>query len=519
MIGTTRWGRAVRNLSAATALAVISGAAFAQETLKVAITDEPPHLDTQMTTATLTTIVNLNMMETLYAFNEAGEAVPFLVASDELSEDGLTAVLTLRDDVKFHNGDTMSAQDVVDSLDRWGAHGGRGKLLYDMIESVEATGDAEVTITFKGVFGPWKNLLAFVNGGPAIYPSEIIKDRGPEPLAPEENIGTGPFKFGEWRPNRYIELTKFEEYAPHDGPADGYAGGHEALVDKLQFIAVPDVGTRVSGVQAGDYDYAERITGDLYAELNDDPSVETIRHGAPTMPLLFFNSAGGIFKENFALRRAIMAALTPSEAMAIAAGPEDLWDAQGAFYPKGNRWYTEGGLDSFPQQGDPDKARQMAEEAGYKGEPIRFMLTTSYPIMYDTGNVLVQQMKDAGFNIDLQIYDWPTLVNRRAETDLWDIFETTHGAVPDPSLFTFLNDNYPGWWTSPEKKELEAKFVGTTDADERMALWTDLQALAYEQVPVFKPGDVYLYDIHGPNLEGLPEQLLIWPAFYGVAKN
>ena len=130
------------------------------------------------------------------------------------------------------------------------------------------------------------------------------------------------------------------------------------------------------------------------------------------------------------------------------------------------------GSNSYPVTGDAEAAKQMAEEAGYAGEPIRFMLTTSYPEMYDTGSVAVQQMEAAGFNIDLQIYDWPTVVNRRGDTALWDIFVTTHGAVPDPSLFTFLNDNYPGWWTSPEKKELEAKFIGTTDIDERKAIWS-----------------------------------------------
>lgn len=511
-----RW---LPSFAAATAIALIAGSAAAQETLRVAITDEPPHLDSQLTTASLTTIINLNMMETLYAFNESGEAVPHLVASETMSDDGKTAVLTLRDGVNFHNGDVMDAADVKASLDRWGEYGGRGKLFYDKVESVEVTGDNELTITFTEVFGPWQNLLAFVNGGPAIYPVETIEAAGGEPMNPDDIVGTGPFMFSEWRPNRYIELVKFDDYAPHPDPASGYAGGHEALVDAVQFVAVPDVGTRVSGVQAGDYDYAERITGDLFGDLDADPSVETIRHGSPTMPLLFFNSAGGLFQDNYALRRAILASLTPGDAMAIAGGPEELWDAQGSFYPEGHRWHSEGGLEAFPEQGNAEEAKSMAEEAGYEGEPIRFMLTTSYPEMYDTGSVAVQQMEAAGFNVDLQIYDWPTVVNRRADPELWDIFVTTHGAVPDPSLFTFLNDNYPGWWTSPEKKELEAQFVGVTDFDERKAVWDQIQALAYEQVPVIKPGDIYLYDIHSPDLEGLPEQLLIWPRFYDVSKG
>ena len=129
------------------------------------------------------------------------------------------------------------------------------------------------------------------------------------------------------------------------------------------------------------------------------------------------------------------------------------------------------------------------------------MVSSSYPLHHDTGVVFAQQMENAGFNVDLQIYDWPTLVNRRAEPGLWDMFETTHGAMPDPVLYTFMNDNYPGWWTSPEKEELEARFTGTTDPAERQQIWTDIQGLMYEQVPVVKVGDVFTFDIVSPQVE------------------
>jgi peptide/nickel transport system substrate-binding protein len=451
--------------------------------------------------------------------NSKLEPVPLLAESETVSDDGKTIVIKLREGVPFHNGKEMVAEDVVASLDRWGEYGGRGKVLYDHIESVEATGDHEVTITFKDVFGPWKNLIAFNNGGPAILPAEIVGEATGEPLAPDQIIGTGPFKFNEWRPNRYIEVVKFEDYAEPPGEADGYAGPKNVTLDAIRFIAVPDVGTRVSGVQAGDYDYAERIPGDLFEELSNDPSVVAIRMGIPSLPLVFFNSSGGILKDNYALRRAIMASIKPDDALRIAVGPEELWDAQGAIYREGQNWYTEAGTENFPT-GNSEDAKKLAEEAGYNGEPIRFMVSSSYPLHHDTGVVFAQQMKDAGFNVDLQIYDWPTLLERRAQPDLWDLFETTHGAMPDPVLYTFMNDNYPGWWVSPEKEELEAKFTGTTDQEERKELWAQLQALMYEQVPVIKPGDVFLFDIASPEVEGLAEgQDMFWPVFWNAKKS
>jgi peptide/nickel transport system substrate-binding protein len=214
-----------------------------------------------------------------------------------------------------------------------------------------------------------------------------------------------------------------------------------------------------------------------------------------------------------------MAALNHEEALRIAVGPEDLWDANGAIYRDGQFWYNDAGVENYPS-GDLEEAKRLAEEAGYNGEPIRFMVSSSYPLHHDTGTVFEQQMQNAGFNIDLQIYDWPTLVNRRAEPDLWDIFETTHGAMPDPVLYTFMNDNYPGWWVSPEKEELEARFTGTTDQEERQQIWTDLQGLLYEQVPVVKVGDVFTFDIASPQIEGMPEQQsMFWPVFWNAKKS
>jgi peptide/nickel transport system substrate-binding protein len=507
--------RAAAALVMSTALA---GTALAGGTLNYAATDDPPHLDVHVTTAGLTSNITRHIQETLYTFNSDFNTVPLLAEGETTSEDGKTVVITLRQGVMFHNGEEMMADDVVASLNRWGAHGGRGKVLYDHIESVEATGDYEVTIVFADVFGPWKNLVAFNNGGPTIFPAEIVADAGAEPISNDQIIGTGPYQFNEWRPNRYIEVVRFDDYSQPPGEADGYAGPKEINFDAIRFIAVPDVGTRVSGVQAGDYDYAESIPGDLFAELDADPAIKTVRERTPQLPLIFFNSSGGILQSNYKLRQAIMAAVKPDDALRIAVGPEELWDAQGAIYTEGTTWYTDAGIENFPS-GDVAKAKQLAEEAGYNGEPIRFMISSSYPLHHDTGVVFAQQMENAGFNIELLVTDWPTVLERRSNPELWDMFETTHGAMPDPILYTFLNDNYPGWWVSPEKEALEASFTGTTDQEERKQIWAEIQALMYEQVPVIKPGDVFQFDIASAALKGQGDTRKVFsPVFWNKSK-
>ena len=185
--------------------------------------------------------------------------------------------------------------------------------------------------------------------------------------------------------------------------------------------------------------------------------------------------------------------------------------------PEGNVWYTESGADAF-SKGDAAAARELAKEAGYNGEPIKFMVSTNYPFHYDTAIVYTKQLAQAGFNIDLQVYDWATLIKKRGEPDQWDLFFTHHGFVPDPILISVMNPNYPGWWSTPEMTALSEKFTASADPAERQKLWGELQELIYQQVPTMKTGDVYTYNIASPTLKGLGEATLIWPHFWNVSK-
>lgn len=510
-------GTWLRSAVAAGAFLTLAANANAAGTLRYATVGEPPSLDQQVITSDLSTTIAHHIFEGLYTFDASYAPVPLLASGDKTSTDGKTITISLRKGVKFHNDQEMTSADVVASLERWGKYGARGNLLFDHVESVSATGPSEITIKLKEPFGPWKNLLAFINGGPAILPASIMKTATKEPIKPDQYIGTGPYKFGTWDPNRKIELVKFDGYASAPGAASGYAGKREADFDKLDFFPVPDAATRVAGVKAGDYDYAESIPGDLYDELKSSPDVKVVLNGSPLFGLVFMNSKQGPLKDNYALRRAIQTAIDKSAALKVAIGPDGLWRANGSFYPKGNVWYSDAGIEDF-SKGDPEAAKKMAKEAGYKGEPIKFMVSTNYPFHYDSAIVYTKELAKAGFNISLEVVDWATLIQKRGQPDQWDMFFTHHGFVPDPILISLMNDNYPGWWTSPEKEALTAKFTATSDPVERKKIWDQIQALIYQQVPAMKTGDVYTYNIASPKLKGLSESTLIWPAFWNVSK-
>jgi peptide/nickel transport system substrate-binding protein len=495
----------------------LSASAWAAGTLKYATIGEPPSLDQQVITSDLATTIAHHLFEGLYTFDANYAPTPLLASGETVSNGGKTIVINLRKDVTFHNGQAMTSKDVVASLNRWGEHGSRGKVLFNNISSVKASGDHQIILNFNKVFGPWKNLLAFTNGGPVVYPAAIAEAAGKKPIATKDYIGTGPYKFSSWKANRYLEVVRHDGYYNKAGNANGYGGARAANFDKIHFIPVSDVGTRVSGVKAGDYDYAESIPGDLFADLDADGSVSTVVNGGPIFGLVFMNSKEGPLKTNFKLRQAIQAALNKEDALRVAIGPEKLWRSNGSFMPKGNVWYSESGTDNF-SRGDADAAKKLAAEAGYKGEPIKFMVSTNYPFHYDTAIVYTKQLAKAGFNIDLQVYDWATLIKKRAQPDQWDLFFTHHGFVPDPVLISVLNPNYPGWWTTEDKANLVGDFTNTADDTMRRAVWAKLQGKIYEQVPTMKTGDIYTYNIASPKLKGLGKSSLIWPHFWGVTK-
>jgi peptide/nickel transport system substrate-binding protein len=499
------------------ALLLPTSAALAQSILRYATISETPALDVQVTTADVTALIGLHMFETLYAFDASFAPQPQLAAGEKLLDGGKTIVITLRQGVPFHNGKEMTSEDVVASLKRWGEFGARGKLLMEAATALEATGKYDVTLKLSAPNGAWKSLLANMGGGPAIYPAESVGKAGAGAIDPKSLFGTGVFRFNEWRPNRYVELIRFDKYASVNGKPDGYAGAHAAKVDAIRFMPVPDVGTRVSGVQAGDYDYAEFISGDLYDTLKANRQVVIQRSAGPLFGLFFMNSKEGILKDNFKLRRAIQMALNKEEALRVSFGPEALWSASGSIFPKGNLWYSEAGTAAYNQH-DAAKAKALAIEAGYTGTPIRLLVSTNYQTHYDQATVFTKQLAAAGNNVQLIVVDWATLLKMRGESDKWDIFVTHHGFVPDPILLTPLNDSYPGWWATPEKAALKKPLIEVADVAARKKAWDGMQALFYEQVPVMKVGDGYSYDIASPKLKGLSEHTVVGPHFWNVSK-
>src|SRR5690606_26370816 len=134
----------------------------------------------------------------------------------DISADGLTYVFTMRQGVKFHNGDEMRSEDVVASMERYRKVGATGNLL-DPVEAIEATGDYEVTFTMKEATPTFLEAFSSPRAPAVIIPAE---DKDAEP-GQTSLVGTGPYRIVEYVPDSHVALEKFADYTQddrYDGP-------------------------------------------------------------------------------------------------------------------------------------------------------------------------------------------------------------------------------------------------------------------------------------------------------------
>ena len=105
-------------------------------------------------------------------------------------------------------------------------------------------------------------------------------------------------------------------------------------------------------------------------------------------------------------------------------------------------------------------------------------------------------------------------MDRRVQPAAYEAFVTGHGFVPDPSLVTVMSSAYAGWWDSPRKNELVAKFQSEPNLDTRIELWNEIQTLIYEEVPVIRVGTYYQLIISTTGLQNFVGTT--WPVLWNV---
>jgi peptide/nickel transport system substrate-binding protein len=488
--------RVTRTLTVLVALAVGLAAAplGAQEqpkmggVLKAAMIGEPPTLDLHTTTAVIVQQITWHVYEGLYTYDTSYNPIPLLVESHTVGDRGRSYTFKLRRGVKFHNGKELSSGDVVASLKRWGRLATPGKQFWRNVEGIEAKDPLTVALYLKEPSAALFMGLARPNNGAVVYPKEIAEAAGDNPV--KEYIGTGPYRFVEHRPDRHVKLARFKDYAARADAPDGFGGKRTAYVDEILFIPVPDVAVRLAGVETGEYHVGLQIQQDQFERVKTMPGVVPAINKPEAWATAVLNHKQGLMTDR-RLRQAFQAALDMEPIMAAGFGNKAFYRLDpGLSFPEQPQWHSKVGGDLYNQK-NPAKAKKLLQEAGYTGQPVRWISTKEYQWMYKNALVAKQQLEAVGFKIDLQVVDWATLVQRRNKPEVWDVFSTGITFNPEPAFATSTICNWPGWWCHEDKEQWMEAMAREGDPKKRKAMWEKVQTIFYEDVGRVKFGDYF----------------------------
>ncbi|WP_404332142.1 ABC transporter substrate-binding protein [Mesobacillus maritimus] len=474
-------------------------------TIHAAIPSQPATLDPHMNTAVITSTVARNVYEQLLTLNSNYEPVPMLAESVDISEDGKTYTFLLRQGVKFHNGEEMVAEDVVASLEKWIEINSKANLFKDAEFAIKD----EYTVVLnlpQRVFGI---LEAIADKGQfsGIMPKEIAESAGP--TGAEEYIGTGPFKFEEWKQDQYIHLTKFEDYSPLDTAPDGLAGKKEALVDEIYFEITADASTRLAGIQTGEFDVSEGLLIDNYEQLKANPDLE-FKQGASNLWLVF-NKKQGVFTDNN-MRKAVNAALNKEEILIGVQSFEEFYRMDSSYmYEEQKNWHSQAGSENYDVN-DVAVTKELLDAANYNEEEIRILTTRDYDHLYNTAVIAKEQLEKAGMKVKLDVYDWSTLLEIRSTPEEWDIFITGFPPVLAPTQMLILSPDWPGWTNDEQLSNYLTEIKNSTSNEEAQQIWDEAQGYLWDYLPGVKVGDMFEYVAHKKEIEGLTffEGMVLW---------
>lgn len=259
---------------AAALLFVPSAIAQQPKTLRAVMHSDLKVLDPVWTTANIVRNHGYMVWDTLFAMDAELKPQPQMVDKWEMSAGRLIYTFTLRDGFKRHDGTTVTSEDCIASLKRWGARDSAGIKLRSFVSSFEVVDARTFKLVLKEPYGLVIDTLAKPGSStPLMMPKRIAATDPAKQI--DEFIGSGPFTFkkDEWKPGERTVYVRNPDYKPRPEPPSGLAGGKVVKVDRVEWLAIPDHQTAVNALMAGEIDYIEAPPHDLKALLRTDKNI------------------------------------------------------------------------------------------------------------------------------------------------------------------------------------------------------------------------------------------------------
>lgn len=493
------------------------------DTVKTVMHADLQSLDPIVTTMGIVQRHALMVYDTLFARDADQQPQPQMVENYTVSEDGLEWSFTLRPGLMFHNGNPVTAADVVASLRRWGARDAYGRQLFSITEDLAVVDDRSFRWHLQRPYGLMLHALSKTGGPvPVIMPERLARTDPATPV--REAVGSGPFKFvaDEWVPGGRVVYERFDGYQPRPEPPSGAAGGKQARVGRIEWLNIRDSQSAVLALANGEIDLVESPAIEFLPLLRREGVEITRTDPLGTQGMLRMNHLHPPFDDARA-RQALLFAIDQAEMLQAMFGDPEITEVCHAFFICGSPLASDAGVPAGIGS-DPERARELLRASGYDGRPIVTLHPTDILFMNIATLVMVDQLREVGFNIELVAMDFGTMAARRAsrappDEGGWHLGLTYWPGVnvADPvgniMLHASCEKAWPGWPCDGDHQAMIDRFAFVQSGKERQALADAIQTSAYELVPYVIIGQWYLPTATRPQLKGLlkvPGTTVFW---------
>lgn len=512
-VSTIRPRSFARTLLASSALVSMALAANA-ETIFAAMQSPLRGLDPIVSTAAITNTHGFMIYDTLLGMDAEFEIHPQMAERWEVSEDGKTYTFFLREGLKWHDGAPVTAEDAVASIRRWGANDIMGQVLMDLTEEMAVIDDNSFYIQLEVPSRlPLTSLSKIGTRTPFIMPKRVAETPASEQIT--EHVGSGPFRFveEEFQPGVRVVYEKYADYVPRDEDPSWTAGGKVVNVDRVEWVAMPDQLTMVNALLNGEVDYVENLPFDQMSMVEaEDAYTVDFMNEVGLWTYIRLNHLHPPFDDELT-RKAAMYAVGQEELLFALTGDPSTTTECVSVFGCGTPYASDYGSDIIidPQ---PEKAKELLAEAGYNGETVIILHPTDNPQVSTQPVVIAGQLREAGFNVDLQSMDWQTLTTRRASRNPpgdggWAVHATTGPliGITDPlrnqTVATSGEKAWFGWPDIPEIEEMRSEFARTSDPDRLAELAEQIQRAVIDHGVVIPMGQFVIPTAYSNNLTGV----------------